>query len=49
MLGCTLYELCSLHKPFSGDSINAIVQKIMYEQPDPVPSKYSRFVIELVE
>lgn len=22
MLGCTLYELCSLQKPFSGDSIH---------------------------
>ena len=24
MLGCVLYELCSLHKPFEGDSIHVI-------------------------
>jgi NIMA (never in mitosis gene a)-related kinase len=24
MLGCALYELCALEKPFMGDSINVI-------------------------
>ena len=30
MLGCTLHELCSLNKPFPGDSFYVIKFKISY-------------------
>ena len=28
MLGCILYELCTLHRPFEGESLNMLVQQI---------------------
>ena len=28
MLGCILYELCMLRRPFEGDSLNQVLNKI---------------------
>jgi serine/threonine protein kinase len=28
MLGCILYELCTLRRPFEGDSLNQVLNKI---------------------
>jgi hypothetical protein len=28
MLGCILYELCTLRRPFEGESLNAVLHKI---------------------
>lgn len=29
MLGCILYELCTLKRPFEGDSLNVVINKIV--------------------
>ena len=29
MLGCVLYEMCTLRRPFEGDSLNQVLQKII--------------------
>jgi NIMA (never in mitosis gene a)-related kinase len=29
MLGCILYELCTLRRPFEGDSLNVVISKIV--------------------
>ena len=29
-LGCVLYELCTLRRPFSGQSVSAIAVKILW-------------------
>lgn len=41
MLGCALYELTSLEKPFIGDSINVIANKIINEPHIKIPDHYS--------
>lgn len=49
MLGCLLYELCALEKPFSADNISVLMQKILKEEPKPLPNKdYSPFISKLI-
>ncbi|CDW79259.1 protein kinase domain containing protein [Stylonychia lemnae] len=31
MLGCILYELCTLRRPFEGDNLNQVINKIIYQ------------------
>ena len=40
-LGCTLYELCALHKPFEASNMPAIIFGIMRNRPPPLPLEYS--------
>ena len=40
-LGCTLYELCALHKPFQASNMPAIIFGIMRNRPPPLPLEYS--------
>ena len=40
-LGCTLYELCALHKPFEASNMPAIIFGIMKNRPPPLPLEYS--------
>ena len=47
MLGCTLYELCTLKKPFKGDSISTVILAILNETPEPIDHDYSSFLKEL--
>ena len=49
MLGCLLYELCSLEKPFSGENITVIVNKILKEEPKPLSNSYSPFIHKLIK
>lgn len=35
MLGCTLYELCTLQRPFTGTCLQEIMLKICTQQVDP--------------
>lgn len=48
MLGCLLYELCTLEKPFPGKSYPEIVQKITHQEPNPIPNNYSPFIKNLI-
>ncbi len=41
MLGCLLYELCTLHKPFEGDSLHGVMTKILSQPYMPLPKNYS--------
>lgn len=41
MLGCLLYELCALHKPFEGDSLHSVLNKILTQDYIPLPKGYS--------
>ena len=49
MLGCAIYELCSLEKAFQGESLSEIIQKIMKEKQKGIPNIYSPFLQKLVE
>lgn len=49
MLGCTLYELCALQKPFKGESINEIANKIINEPHPKIPNSYSEFISNLID
>lgn len=40
MLGCVLYEILTFKKPFQRESLNAIIQKILKEEPDDIPGFY---------
>lgn len=40
-LGCIIYELCSLKRPFEGDSIANVLNNILNSAPEPLPSDYS--------
>ena len=47
-LGCILYELASLRRPFMGTNIGEIMRKIMTNNPRPIPSQYSPEFRELI-
>lgn len=49
MLGTTFYELCSLKKPFYGESFPIVIQKIMNEEPLPIPDIYSPWLHNLIK
>lgn len=48
MLGCLLYELCTLEKPFTGENITIIINKILNEEPKPISIFYSPLIQKLV-
>jgi len=48
-LGCILYELATLKRPFDADNISAIVCKIMRGQYHPVSEHYSQELKRLIE
>lgn len=31
MVGCILYEMCTFKRPFEGDSLNIVINKIAYQ------------------
>ncbi|CAD8158931.1 unnamed protein product [Paramecium pentaurelia] len=49
MLGCAIYELCTLHKPFTAESINALATKIINEQHTKISDHYSEFLSNLID
>lgn len=49
MLGCLLYELCALHKPFEGDSLHSVLNKILTQEYTPLPKGYSETISQLVK
>lgn len=48
MLGCTFYEMCTLHKPFNGSNIIGLVTQICNDEPLPLSKKYSSDLNELI-
>jgi len=50
-LGCILYELCTLKKPFSADNLLGLVFKIVSEKQAPIPDNlpYSNELRMLIE
>ncbi|XP_065070111.1 serine/threonine-protein kinase Nek8-like [Rhopilema esculentum] len=47
-LGCILYELATLKRPFDADNISAIVCKIMKGQYQPISEHYSQELKQLI-
>lgn len=41
MVGCVIYELCTLKKPFTGDNLLILMTNIVKEKVAPIPSNYS--------
>jgi len=52
MLGCLLYEICYLKRPFEGESINMIMKNILNNSPDLITEfhneSYSKCMTELI-
>lgn len=48
-LGCCVYEMASLKHAFSARNINALMYKIVQGNVPPIPSQYSRELMELVQ
>lgn len=40
MIGCILYELCTLHRPFEGDSWNILINKIIYHNYEQLGKEF---------
>jgi serine/threonine protein kinase len=40
-LGCIIYELCTLRRPFDGDSMATVFSNILNNSPDPLPEELS--------
>lgn len=47
-LGCILYELCALSKPFDASNMPAIIFAIMRNQPRSIPKEYSSDMKDVV-
>lgn len=47
--GCVLYELCSLKRPFQGNSVSAVCVKILAGAPPPLPTDCPMELVKLVE
>ena len=48
-LGCVLFELCALDKPFFAENLLGLVYKIVQDDPKPIPDTYSKELAKLVE
>ena len=49
MLGCILYELCTLRRPFEGDSLNQVLHKITKESYPKLSSEFSPIYHKLID
>ena len=49
MLGCILYELCALKRPFDGDSISQVLNKITKSNPPALSSDFDPIFQELID
>jgi NIMA (never in mitosis gene a)-related kinase len=48
-LGCILYELCSLKHAFAADNLLGLVYKIVQDNYDPIPDRYSADLKNLIK
>lgn len=49
MLGIILYEMCALKRPFEGESLNQVLNKILKEDPNKLSSKFDPIFHQLVD
>ena len=49
MLGCILYELCALRRPFEGDSLNQVLHKITKTEPPKLGDEHQPVFHTLIE
>ncbi|OMJ93872.1 hypothetical protein SteCoe_3063 [Stentor coeruleus] len=47
-LGCIIYELCSLRRPFEGESIATVLNNILNVTPEPLPDFYSETLTSII-
>ena len=48
-LGCVLYELCTLRRPFTGRNVSDIMRNIISRTPRKIPSHYSSEMQQLID
>jgi NIMA (never in mitosis gene a)-related kinase len=48
-LGCVIYELCTLQHAFNADNLLGLVFKIVSETAEPIPSRYSPQLRQVVQ
>jgi NIMA (never in mitosis gene a)-related kinase len=48
-LGCILYELCTLTHAFNAENLLGLVYKIVQDHYEPIPSRYSENLNNLVK
>ncbi|OHT10519.1 Serine/threonine-protein kinase Nek3 [Tritrichomonas foetus] len=48
-LGCILFELCALHKPFEAQNASALLASVIQGKHGPIPSRYSQNMRDLIE
>ena len=48
-LGCVLYELCALKRPFEGTSFPSLIVRILNGKYPPIPSSYSEDLHGVIE
>ncbi|EAS05707.2 Serine/Threonine kinase domain protein (macronuclear) [Tetrahymena thermophila SB210] len=49
MIGCFLYEICELSRPFQGATWSEVDYKIQNIEPEPIDESYSQFLQNLVK
>ena len=49
MLGCILYELCTLRRPFEGDSLNQVLNKITKTEPPKLSDDFQPIFHKLID
>ncbi|KAL4467995.1 hypothetical protein ABPG72_015865 [Tetrahymena utriculariae] len=49
MIGCFLYEICELVRPFQGATWSEVDYKIQHIEPEPIDESYSQFLQILVK
>ena len=47
-MGCILYELCSLRRPFEGESIATVLNNVLNSNPTALPDCYSESLTNLI-
>jgi len=47
--GCSLYHLCTLDPPFTGDNLIVLGNKIVKEKPKPIPNIYSEVLAHFID
>lgn len=48
-LGCILYEMLTLHRPFEGDSLSAVVNLILYKDFKPLGEEFMPIFHKLID